>query len=235
MAGSGRRMKEEGIVDLKPFIDVLGKPMFVRVLENIASSHLVEVLLAVRAGTADIANFHIERSGICDRMEIKTIELEGPTSSDLESLRLVLGNLREEATVMSVNCDQWFEGGIDDIYRDYSKQQWTTSVLTGIDGEEAFAGCKVDSGLVVQMGRSLRTKCFATGLYFLGRRCQLEQDIDCFMALGEYSPNRSRDIVGLLQHRIENGEKLGHINFKRRFFSMGNPDSLTETLRINPF
>ena len=46
MAGAGSRFSKQGYLKPKPFIDVMGKPMIVRVMENLAFKNAKFILIA---------------------------------------------------------------------------------------------------------------------------------------------------------------------------------------------
>lgn len=170
MAGLGSRFTEAGYVKPKPFIDVAGKPMIVRVLENMALKDARYILIA-RAE-------HMQR----ERALIKEIE------SDYNALFLPLDHLTEgtvctvlharnlintEEPLMIANSDQIVDIQISDFVADCNERQLDGSILTFInekmDNHWSYAIVD-DKGLVTEVKEKVAISDIATvGIYLYSK------------------------------------------------------------------
>lgn len=93
-AGNGQRFKDAGYKEPKPMIDVLGKPMVWRVIENVRPAHS-NVIVITRSGQ------NVELPTGCENVRLDH-ETEGAVSTLLEAEHLI----KEDTTLLIANCDQ---------------------------------------------------------------------------------------------------------------------------------
>ena len=102
MAGNGSRFIERGYKDPKPLIDVLGKPMFVRAVDNIGLE-FDNMIFIVR-----------KEHNIRDRIleyypDAHIVEIDSITEGAACSVLLADPYMRPEDSVFIANCDQIME------------------------------------------------------------------------------------------------------------------------------
>lgn len=102
MAGNGKRFFSAGFTNPKPFIDVNGKPMFVRTVESIGLE-FDEMIFIVR-----------KQHGIAELIpdwypDAKVIELDGETEGAAITVMKAEKHMSDDDSVFVCNCDQFFE------------------------------------------------------------------------------------------------------------------------------
>lgn len=101
MAGNGFRFYEAGYDKPKPLIDVNGKPMFVRVLENIKYGTDIHVI--VRRDHVEQYNIAEEVNAACP--EATVYILEGPTEGAACTVLKAVDVMSDDGFLVA-NCDQ---------------------------------------------------------------------------------------------------------------------------------
>ena len=128
MAGNGSRFFDDGYDLPKPLIDVGGKPMFIRVIENLGNTMDFEEITCI------VRRDHVEEYAIDDRIKqcdskIEIVITDGLTEGAACTVQLAT-NKKSQHSLMVANTDQiqiWdrkkFDGlrrGWDWAYDDYS-------------------------------------------------------------------------------------------------------------------
>lgn len=112
MAGKGKRYSEKGYDLPKPLINVIGKPMIVRVIENLMPKEEHRFIFVVRQE-------HIEKYGI-DKLLIThapgciIIAIRNDTEGQASSVLLAKEYINNEQPLMIANCDQYVDIDIND-------------------------------------------------------------------------------------------------------------------------
>jgi UDP-N-acetylglucosamine diphosphorylase / glucose-1-phosphate thymidylyltransferase / UDP-N-acetylgalactosamine diphosphorylase / glucosamine-1-phosphate N-acetyltransferase / galactosamine-1-phosphate N-acetyltransferase len=170
MAGAGSRFVKAGYVKPKPFIDVAGKPMIVRVLENLAYSNSRYILIARKD--------HIERE----------VELVNKIEKDFNAIFIPIDELTEGTActvlyarkyinnsepLLIANSDQIIDIDIKDFINDCRDRELDGSILTFVDKykDPKWSFAKVDeNNLVTEVKEKVVISEFATvGIYLYSK------------------------------------------------------------------
>lgn len=114
MAGSGQRFVDAGYTEPKPFIDVLGKPMIQRVIENLGGPGAGEYIFVVR----DYKHMHrIRNMFVWPREAPKFVVLHEPTAGAAVTALHAQEFIRNNDPLLIANSDQlvheYYEDGIE--------------------------------------------------------------------------------------------------------------------------
>lgn len=103
-AGAGRRFREAGYALPKPLIDVCGKPMISRVIQNILGSHSGKVVVAVAPGTPQM-------------FDVQQVVIDHQTDGAARTAILAVhsSEMNLQDPLLIANSDQLVDGGIDDF------------------------------------------------------------------------------------------------------------------------
>lgn len=169
MAGLGSRFAKAGFAKPKPFIDVLGKPMIVRVLENLKCKNAKYILIA--------RNEHLEQ----EKELVKEIEnnfntcfigidklTEGTACTVLYARKFI----NNDMPLLIANSDQIVDMDIADFIQDSIQRKLDGSILTFIDKEKnpKWSFVRLENGYVVEIKEKEVISEFATvGIYLFSK------------------------------------------------------------------
>lgn len=149
MAGAGSRFAKVGYTKPKPFIDVLGMPMILRVLENLRVKDASFILIARKE--------HIEQEReLADKIvrdykvQFVTIEelTEGAAITVLHSHKLI----NNDVPLLIANSDQIVDVNMQKYIDDMFERKLEGSIMTFVDNDPKWSYAKTDEqGLVTQV------------------------------------------------------------------------------------
>lgn len=105
MAGSGARFRDAGYDMPKPFIDVNGKPMIARVMENLAYPQARHLLIARRQDQHFVEK--LQETHACDVVYLDTL-----TDGAARTVLLASGTLDADAPLLIANADQLVDASL---------------------------------------------------------------------------------------------------------------------------
>ena len=170
MAGLGSRFASVGYEKPKPFIDVDGKPMIVRVLDNLNYPNANYILIARKE--------HLER----EELLVKQIEkeynatfigIDKLTEGTVCTVLYARKYINNDLPLLIANSDQIVDVSIPDFINDCFDRRLDGSILTFKDLElnPKWSFVKLnDNGLVVEVKEKEAISEFATvGIYFFNK------------------------------------------------------------------
>jgi dTDP-glucose pyrophosphorylase len=170
MAGLGSRFAKEGYEKPKPFIDVNGKPMIVRVLENLAFPNANYILIARKE--------HLEQEKVLVQQiehdyNVTFIGIDKLTEGTACTVLYARKYINSEVPLMIANSDQIIDGSIKDYINDCFDRNLDGSILTFRDKELnpkwSFAKLN-ENNLVTRVKEKEAISEFATvGIYLFSR------------------------------------------------------------------
>ena len=121
MAGRGSRFTEQGYTDSKPFIDVNGKPMIQRVIENLNiefDSNYEFIIICLREDYEkyDFSIF----DNIVGHTQYKVICLDDVTEGAAQTLLKAEKYIKNDTPMLSFNTDQMIEYD-DSMWKSFEK------------------------------------------------------------------------------------------------------------------
>jgi dTDP-glucose pyrophosphorylase len=167
MAGAGSRFVKEGYSKPKPFIDVNGKPMIIRVLENLKVNDARYKLVARREHLE--AEPHLVQS-ISENFPVEWLTVDQLTEGTASTVLFARELINTDVPLLIANSDQIIDGGLVSFLADAEFRDLDGSILTFIDEERdpkwSFARINSDS-LVVEVKEKSPISEFATvGIYY---------------------------------------------------------------------
>jgi NDP-sugar pyrophosphorylase family protein len=233
MAGVGSRFSTAGYTKPKPFIDVAGKPMIVRVLENLASPNARFFLIARQEhieAEAELSK-QIERDFNASFIPISNLS-EGTACTVLYARK----HINNDQPLLIANSDQIIDIDISEFIKDCSNRSLDGSILTFIDEKRdpkwSFARIGA-SDLVEEVREKKAISEFATvGIYFYFRGSDfVDAAIDMFVhrdkTNGEYYT------CPTFNYLINQKKKIGIYNIPfEAMHGLGTPEDLNAFLLI---
>tara|TARA_B110000879_G_C11118651_1_gene490721 strand:+ start:560 stop:1294 length:735 start_codon:yes stop_codon:yes gene_type:complete len=234
MAGLGSRFAKAGYEKPKPFIDVGGKPMIVRVLENLTYPDARYILIArkehIEKEAEVVKNIEKEFNAIFIPIDKLT---EGTACTVLYARKYI----NNDNPLLIANSDQIVDMDIADFIDDCKKRNLDGSILTFIDHfkDEKWSFAKLDKdNLVTEVKEKVVISEFATvGIYLYSKGLKfVDASID--MIIENDRVNNEFYSCPTYNYAIQDGSKIGiyNIDFKQ-MHGIGTPEDLKTYLKNN--
>lgn len=169
MTGLGSRFAKAGFDKPKPFIDVLDKPMIVRVLENLKYKDARYILIARKEHLTKEKKLVDE---IKNNFNVEFIPIDKLTEGTACTVLYARKYINNDMPLMIANSDQIVDINIADFINDSFKRGLDGSILTFIDKEKnpKWSFAKLNNDLVVEVKEKEAITEFATvGIYFFNK------------------------------------------------------------------
>lgn len=231
MAGQGSRFAVAGYDKPKPFIDVAGKPMIVRVLENLACKDAQYILIARKE--------HLEKEAdlvkqIESEFNAKFIAIDKLTEGTACTVLYARKYINNTQALLIANSDQIVDMNIEDMLADCRERNLDGSILTFIDehSDPKLLFAKIDEqGLVTEVQEKKVISQFATvGIYYYSQgqdfvNAAIDMIVDNDRVNGEFYT------CPTYNYAIKEGKRIGiyDIPFKA-MHGIGTPDDLNKYL-----
>ena len=233
MAGAGSRFSKVGYTKPKPFIDVAGKPMIVRVLENLSYPNARFFLIAQEehiAAETEISQ-QIEQDFNATFIPISNLT-EGTACTILHARKYI----NNEYPLLIANSDQIIDIDISEFINDCFKRNLDGSILTFIDNNKdpkwSFARIGA-TNLVEQVQEKKAISEFATvGIYFYSRGSDfVDAAIDMFIQSDKV--NGEYYTCPTYNYLINEQKKIGIFNIPiEAMHGLGTPEDLNTFLSL---
>lgn len=227
MAGQGSRFAKAGYEKPKPFIDVDGKPMIVRVLENLAYPDARYILIA--------RTEHMEKekeliSKIEKEFNAIFIPIDKLTEGTACTVLYARKYIDNDEPLLLANSDQIVDIKISDFINDCKNRNLNGSILTFIDKyqDPKWSFAKLDeNNLVIEVKEKVVISEFATvGIYlYLKGKDFIDASID--MIIENDRVNNEFYTCPTYNYAIKDGLKIGIYNIEfEEMHGMGTPEDL---------
>jgi dTDP-glucose pyrophosphorylase len=231
MAGAGSRFAKAGYEKPKPFIDVDGKPMIVRVLENLAYLDARYILIAKKEHMEKEAELVKQIEKEFNAVFIPIDKLTEGTACTVLYARKYINN---NEPLLIANSDQIVDMKIADFIDDCSDKKLDGSILTFIDEfkDPKWSFAKIDeNNLVTEVKEKVVISKYATvGIYLYSKgKDFVNATID--MIIENERVNGEFYTCPTYNYAINEGAKIGiyNIDFKQ-MHGIGTPDDLNKYL-----
>lgn len=233
MAGLGSRFAKAGYEKPKPFIDVAGKPMIVRVLENLAYPNARYVLIARKD--------HIEKEKelvkqIEQEFNVIFIPIDKLTEGTACTVLYARKYINNNEPLLIANSDQIVDINIADFIDDCSQRHLEGSILTFIDkySDPKWSFAKLNTnGLVTEVKEKVVISEYATvGIYLYAKGQDfINSAID--MIIENDRVNNEFYTCPTYNYAINEGKKIGIYNIEfKQMHGVGTPEDLQVYLSL---
>jgi len=227
MAGQGSRFAKARYEKPKPFIDVDGKPMIVRVLENIAYPDARYILIARKEHMDKEAELVTQIEKKFNAIFIPIDKLTEGTACTVLYARKYINN---DEQLLVANSDQIVDMNIADFIDDCKDRNLDGSILTFIDHFKnpkwSFAALD-ENNLVTEVKEKVIISEFATvGIYLYSKgRDFVDASID--MIIENDRVNNEFYTCPTYNYAIKDGAKIGIYNIEfEQMHGIGTPEDL---------
>jgi len=231
MAGQGKRFKDAGYELPKPFIDVNGKPMIERVLDNLNILNAKYILLAQSEHIKSYQNYF---DHLISKFNVSVLEVpkltEGAAITTLASFSLI----NNEIPILIANSDQILDLDFNTFIEDAKNRNLDGSILVFEDTNPKWSFVKVDSsGYFIELKEKVVISNLATvGVYYFSSgNIYLKSVID--MIIQNDRTNNEFYIAPAYNYLKSNySNKIStYLIDKYKMHGIGTPDDLESYLR----
>lgn len=234
MAGEGSRFVKAGYEKPKPFINIQGKPMIVRVIENLQLPEARFILIGRKS------HLEAERE-IVSKIESKYnatfIGIDKLTEGTACTILFARSFINNETPLLIANSDQIVDISMSEFVNDCATRELDGSILTFKDLERnrkwSFAKTN-DSGLVLEVKEKVPISDIATvGIYLFKRgKDFVDSAIDMF--INNDRVNNEFYTCPIYNYMILRSKKIGVYNISQsQMHGIGTPEDLTRYIRSN--
>lgn len=226
MAGLGSRFAKAGFSKPKPFIDVLGKPMIERVLENLYHKDAKYILIAQKEHLLKEENLVQEIKKNYNATFVSIDKLTEGTACTVLFARKFINN---DHPLLIANSDQIVDINISDFIEDCNSKGLDGSILTFIDKEKnpKWSFAKLKDDLVVEVKEKEAISEFATVGIYLFREGKIFVDGAIDMIIQNDRVNNEFYTCPTYNYAIKNGAKIGIYNIDfSKMHGIGTPEDL---------
>lgn len=233
MAGEGSRFAQAGYTKPKPFIDVAGKPMIVRVLENLNVPDARFILIA--------RSSHLEAEAelvkqIEQTYNVTFLVVDKTTEGTACTVLFARELINTERPLLIANSDQIVDISIASFVDDCKSRELNGSVLCFEDPERnpkwSFAKLGEDS-LVVEVQEKKAISDLATvGIYYFATG-KLFVDASIDMIIRNERVNNEFYTCPVYNHAIKQRARIGVFSLERSaMHGIGTPEDLQKYLQL---
>ena len=228
MAGEGSRFVKAGFLKPKPFIDVLGCPMIIRVIKNLYSPGARIYLLARKD--------HMEREKalvkqIEEQYDALFIPIDTLTEGTVCTVLHARQYINNTDSLLIANSDQLIDINIAEFINDCKNRKLDGSIMTFIDDERnpkwSFAKIN-ENALVTEVKEKVAISKYATvGIYLFSKGYQfVDAAID--MIISNDRVNNEFYTCPTYNYAIRKGAKIGIYNITpSQMHGLGTPEDLS--------
>lgn len=234
MAGLGSRFADAGYELPKPFIDVSGKPMISRVMDNLSHKGANFILLA---NAQHLERFPSMVQEISRSYPVTFIPVSKITEGTACTVLYARNALDLNEPVVVANSDQIVDIDFQDFINDAGVRKLDGSIMTFIDDERnpkwSFAELNAEK-LVTRVREKEPISEFATvGIYYFNKASSL-LDAIIQMVIENERVNNEFYICPVYNYLIRDGLKVGIFNIENyQMHGIGTPADLSSYLLNN--
>ena len=166
MAGRGSRFEEQGYTDKKPFIDVNGKPMIHRVIENLGMEFDKEYMFILICLQEDYDKYDFtEFEKVIGHNSYDVVILDDITEGAAQTVLTAKHLINDDTPLMTMNSDQLVDWNVEEMFE---RAQYYDALIPCFYGEGnawSYAGVDED-GFVTEVVEKKQVSDYATAGYY---------------------------------------------------------------------
>lgn len=231
MAGSGSRFVNAGYKKPKPFIDVAGKPMIARVIENLYRNDAHYILIGRREHLQQEAGI-VEQ--LSSKYNVSFISIDTLTEGTACTVLFAREKINNNSPLIIANSDQLVDIDINRYIDECLQKKLDGSILTFTELERnpKWSFARINSeGFVVEVQEKKAISEFATvGIYLFTKGSDfVNSAID--MIINNDRVNNEFYTCPVYNYLIRDGKKIGGYNIEfNQMHGFGTPDDLEKYL-----
>ena len=229
MAGRGSRFEEQGYTDKKPFIDVNGKPMIHRVIENLGMEFDKEYMFIMICLQEDFDKYDFtEFEKVIGHNSYDVVILDDVTEGAAQTVLTAKDLINDDTPLMTMNSDQLVDWDIERLFEMCEQFDGVIPCFYGEGNAWSYART-LDNGYVQEVAEKKQISKYATAGYYYWKKGSdfvkyAEQMIeDNSRTNGEFY------VAPVYNWAIRDGKKIG-IGMVDEIYELGTPEYLESYL-----
>lgn len=228
MAGRGSRFADAGYSVPKPLIDVLGRPMIERVVDNLRPSRLHRFTFIVQRE-------HVDAFGVDETLErvapgCRVVILDEVTEGAACTVLLAEPEWNPDAPLVIANSDQWVSGGLDPFLEawDTSDDAGLIMTMTADDPKWSFLEVDADGRVVRVVEKEVVSDEATVGIYAF-RQARMFSKVSRAMIAADDRVG-GEFYVAPTYNYLAPGDTIGWVNIGSEadgMYGLGTPADLT--------
>lgn len=231
MAGRGSRFTEQGYTDSKPFIDVNGKPMIQRVIENLNFEFNPEYKTIILCQKSDYERYDFSIfEEIIGHSNIEIIQVDGITEGAACTLLLAKKFIDSDVPMMSFNTDQMIDYDVEGTFSKMQNYDGGIPCFWGDSKDWSYA--KTDEfGFVTEVAEKKVISNDATaGYYYWSKGSDFVKYAEQMIAAND-RVNNEFYVAPVYNYAIKDGKKIC-ITHVDSIYELGTPEYLQRYLKL---
>ena len=236
MAGNGSRFAKAGYKNPKPFIDVNGKPMIQRVMDNLAfenDNYEISYFLIAKQEHLNKEKELVEY--LQEKYNVTFITVDKTTEGAACTVLFARKYINNDDMLIFANSDQIVDFEIKNFIDDAVNKDLDASILTFIDEEknQKWSFAKIDeNSLVEKVAEKQVISQYATVGIYLYRKGSIFVDGAIDMIINNDRFNNEFYVCPVYNYIIKNGNKVGIFNIENSaMHGLGTPEDLQKYLK----
>jgi len=229
MAGRGSRFEEQGYTDKKPFIDVNGKPMIHRVIENLGMEFDKEYMFIMICLQEDFDKYDFtEFEKVIGHNSYDVVILDDVTEGAAQTVLTAKHLINDDTPLMTMNSDQLVDWNVEEMFE---RAQHYDALIPCFYGEgNAWSYARtLDNGYVQEVAEKKQISNNATAGYYYWKKGSDFVKYAEQMIEQNSRTNGEFYVAPVYNWAIKDGKKVG-IYMVDKCYSLGTPEDLQEYL-----
>ena len=230
MAGQGSRFKQAGYKNSKPFIDVNGLPMVVKVIKNLNIEFNSKFNFVIICLKEDFETYNIEDTvnSYFKKGNFKYIVLEKMTEGAAQSVLAAKEYIDNTHPLLILNSDQLIEYAPNIAFSQLSLYDGGILCFEGTGPEWSYAKLN-EEGYVTEVAEKVQiSNCATAGYYYWNRGKEFVRYAEEMIDNNDRSKNEFY-VAPVFNYAIKNGRRVV-VHMVDKIYQLGTPEYLEEYL-----
>ena len=229
MAGRGSRFEEQGYTDKKPFIDVNGKPMIHRVIENLGMEFNKEYMFIMICLQEDFDKYDFtEFEKVIGHNSYDVVILDDVTEGAAQTILQAKDLINDDTPLMTMNSDQLVDWDIERLFEMCEQFDGVIPCFYGEGNAWSYART-LDNGYVQEVAEKNQISKYATAGYYYWKKGSDFVKYAEQMIKDNSRTNGEFYVAPVYNWAVKDGKRVG-VFMVDKCYSLGTPEDLQEYL-----
>lgn len=229
MAGKGSRFTEQGYTDSKPFIDVNGKPMIQRVIENLNFEFNSEFKTIILCQKSDYEKYDFSIfNEIIGHSNIEIVKIDGTTEGAACTLLLAKEYVNNDTPMLSFNTDQMIDYNVEDTFEKIKKYDGGIPCFWGDSTDWSYAKSNKEGFVTEVAEKQVISNDATAGYYFWSKGSDYVKYAEEMIAAND-RVNNEFYVAPVYNYGIKDGKQY-IITQVDKVYELGTPEYLEKYL-----
>jgi dTDP-glucose pyrophosphorylase len=229
MAGRGSRFEEQGYTDKKPFIDVNGKPMIHRVIENLGMEFDKEYMFILICLQEDYDKYDFTQfEKVIGHNSYDVVILDDITEGAAQTILQAKDLINDDTPLMTMNSDQLVDWDIERLFEMCEQFDGVIPCFYGEGNAWSYART-LNNGYVQEVAEKKQISKYATAGYYYWKKGSDFVKYAEQMIKDNSRTNGEFYVAPVYNWAVRDGKRVG-VFMVDKCYSLGTPEDLQEYL-----